>query len=98
MAGTNTSHAKIGPECAGCSCKPGTRLACAMGLKHRTNTRRMSAKFMLMDERATEEALAVCLHDIAANHTGFSPRGELAARSARAADLIVELRPSFETH
>jgi hypothetical protein len=52
----------------------------------------------LMDERATEEALAVCLHDIAANHTGFSPRRELAARSARAADLIVELRPSFETH
>jgi hypothetical protein len=53
---------------------------------------------MLMDQRATEEAISAYLYDIATNYMGLSPRPELVERSARAAKLLVALRPTFETH
>jgi hypothetical protein len=53
---------------------------------------------MLMDQRATEQAIATYLYDAATNYIGLSPRPELAVRSARTAKLLVALRPTFETH
>jgi len=53
---------------------------------------------MLMDQRATEQTIAAYLYDTAINYMGLSPRPELAARSTRAAKLLVSLRPTFEMH
>lgn len=53
---------------------------------------------MLMDERASEQAIVDYLYDIATNHMGLSPDPRLLDRNAQAADLLVGLRPSFETH
>jgi hypothetical protein len=53
---------------------------------------------MLMDQRATEQAIASYLFDIAVNHMGLSDGPRLAECSARTATLLVELRPTFETH
>lgn len=52
---------------------------------------------MLMDQRASQRAIAAHLYDVATGHMGLSPSPELAARSAHTADLLVELRPGFET-
>jgi len=53
---------------------------------------------MLMDQRATAQAIAFHLFDIAVNHMCLPDRPGLAERSARTAALLVELRPTFETH
>jgi hypothetical protein len=56
------------------------------------------AYVMLMDERATVEAIAAYLFEIATTHMGLSQTAELAARSDRVARTLVALRPEFETH
>ena len=56
------------------------------------------AYVMLMDEKASEQAMAAYLYDIATNYMGLSPSPQLMERSTSAANLIVGLRPSFETH
>jgi hypothetical protein len=53
---------------------------------------------MLMDERASSEAIAAYLSDIAINHMGLSAHAETAKRSVRAAAALMALRPEFETH
>jgi hypothetical protein len=53
---------------------------------------------MLMDERATREAIAAYLYDIATNYMGLSAHAYVAERSANAAAVLVGLRPDFETH
>jgi hypothetical protein len=53
---------------------------------------------MLIDERVSPRAIAAYLYDIATNYMGLSPSPDLETRSARAANLIVDLRPGFETH
>lgn len=53
---------------------------------------------MLMDQRATEQAIASHLFDIAVNHMCLPDRPRLAESSARTAALLVDLRPNFETH
>jgi hypothetical protein len=53
---------------------------------------------MLMDQRATEQAIASYLFDISVNHLCLSDRPRLTERSARTAALLIELRPTFETH
>ena len=57
------------------------------------------AYVMLMDERATADAIAAYLLDIATRYIGLSdPDGELRERSLRTAERLVEMRPDFETH
>lgn len=56
------------------------------------------AYVMLMDERATAMAIAAYLFDIATDRMGLSARPELAERSAHTAEILVGLRPQFETH
>jgi hypothetical protein len=53
---------------------------------------------MLMDERATREAIAAYLFDIAADHMGLGARPELAERCDQTAAILVGLRPQFELH
>lgn len=53
---------------------------------------------MMMDQRATEQAITAYLIDTAVNYIGLSYRPELAERSARTAELLIALRPTFETH
>jgi hypothetical protein len=53
---------------------------------------------MLMDERASTDAVATYLLDVALNHMGLSPSAELATRSAAAARTLAMLCPEFETH
>jgi hypothetical protein len=53
---------------------------------------------MLMDDRASSQAIAAYLHDIAINYIGITPGPELKARSTHAGSLVVSLRASFETH
>ena len=56
------------------------------------------AYVMLMDEKASEQAIAAYLYDIATSHMGLPPTALLMERSTNAAHLIARLRPSFETH
>ena len=56
------------------------------------------AYVMLMDERATGPAIAAYLFEIATDHMGLTARPELAERSAHTAEILVVLRPEFETH
>jgi hypothetical protein len=56
------------------------------------------AYVMLMDERATAEAIAAYLFEIATRHMGLSHIGRLAEASNRVAKTLVMLRPEFETH
>jgi len=56
------------------------------------------AYVMLMDERASAEAIATYLLEIATMHMGLSRTAELAARCDRAARALAALRPEFETH
>ncbi len=53
---------------------------------------------MLMDERATAEAIAAYLFEIATKHMGLTDIANLADRSDRVARTLVALRPEFETH
>jgi len=53
---------------------------------------------MLMDQRATPEAIAAHLYDRAVNHIGVPDRPEVFERSRHTAKLLAALRPSFETH
>ena|SRR5216683_5840838 len=55
------------------------------------------AYVMLMDDRATAGDIAAYLFKIAAEHMGLSDRGRLAERSDHVAELLVSLRPEFET-
>jgi hypothetical protein len=52
---------------------------------------------MLMDEHATAEAIAAYLFEVATGHMGLSDP-ELAERSKNTAELLIGLRPHFETH
>jgi hypothetical protein len=56
------------------------------------------AYLMLMHDRATAEAISAYLFEIATSHMGLSRTGDLADRSARAANTLVAMRPEFETH
>jgi len=56
------------------------------------------AYVMLMDQRATAEAISAYLFDIATRHMGLSRIADLAERSDRAARTLVAMRPAFETH
>lgn len=56
------------------------------------------AYVMLMDDRATAEAIAAYLFEIATKNMGLSNVAELANRSNRVANTLVTLRPEFETH
>jgi hypothetical protein len=56
------------------------------------------AYVMLMDERATAEAIAAYLFEIATRHMGLSHIAHLAESSNRVAKTLVMLRPEFETH
>jgi hypothetical protein len=53
---------------------------------------------MLMDERATAEAISAYLFEIATKHMGLSNIADLADRSDRVARTLVTIRPEFETH
>ena len=55
------------------------------------------AYVMLMDERATADAIAAYLFEVATGHMGLSDVAELADRSHRVANILVMLRPEFET-
>jgi hypothetical protein len=52
---------------------------------------------MLMDERASVEMIAACLFDVATEHMGSSGR-QVNESSRRTAEILVSLRPTFETH
>lgn len=53
---------------------------------------------MLIDERASRDAILKYLLDVAINHMGLSPHEFITQRSTRTADLLLSLRPQFETH
>ncbi len=53
---------------------------------------------MLMEQQATQQAIAAYLYDIATNYMGLTATPDLAERSDQAAELIVGLRPTFQTH
>ena len=55
------------------------------------------AYVMLMDERATADAIGAYLFDVATRHMGLSG-ATLAERSERAAKALIALRPEFEMH
>jgi len=53
---------------------------------------------MLMDRRATAEAITAYLFEIATRHMGLSAHAMLTERSSRAATILIGSRPEFETH
>jgi len=53
---------------------------------------------MLADERATREAIAAYLFDIAARHMGLANHSCLAERCERTAATLVGLRRQFGLH
>jgi hypothetical protein len=53
---------------------------------------------MLMDQRASTEAITAYLFDIATNYMGLSASEYIAERSAQTAKVLLALRPEFETH
>jgi hypothetical protein len=53
---------------------------------------------MLMDERATADAIAAYLYQIAAEHMGLGHHPRLEETSKSVAETLVALRPQFETH
>ncbi len=53
---------------------------------------------MVLDERTTAMAIEAYLFDIARDRMGLSARPELAERSALTAEILVSLRPRFETY
>ena len=56
------------------------------------------AYVMLMDQRATAQAISAYLFEIATKHMGLSNIADLANRSDRVARTLVTIRPEFETH
>jgi hypothetical protein len=56
------------------------------------------ANVMLMDERATAEAIAAYLFETATRRMGLSDIADLAARSNRVGKMLVAPRSEFETH
>jgi hypothetical protein len=56
------------------------------------------AYVMLMDDRATAEAIAAYLYQIASEHMGLGQQLRLAEDSKDVAQVLVALRPEFETH
>ena len=56
------------------------------------------AYVMLMDQRASAEAIAAYLFDIATNDMELSNTADLADRSDRVARTLVTMRPELETH
>jgi hypothetical protein len=56
------------------------------------------AYVMLIDERATADAIAAYLYQIAAEHMGLGHHPRLEEISKRVAETLVALRPQFETH
>jgi hypothetical protein len=55
------------------------------------------AYVMLMDERATAEAISAYLFEIATKHMGLLNIGGLARRCDRAAKVLFAMRSEFET-
>jgi hypothetical protein len=55
------------------------------------------AYVMLMDERASDSAIAAYLFNIATEHMGLFDHERLAERSNHVAKLLVGLRSQFET-
>ena len=53
---------------------------------------------MLMDQRATGQAIAAYLLDTTVNYMGISSPPELTERCANAAEQLIAMRPTFETH
>lgn len=51
---------------------------------------------MLMDERASTDAIFDYLHGIATEHMGLRPTAELLKRSRDTASILARLRPEFE--
>jgi hypothetical protein len=51
-----------------------------------------------VDERATAEAIAAYLFEIATRHIGLLDIADLAARSDRVGRTLLALRSAFETH
>jgi hypothetical protein len=56
------------------------------------------AYVMLMDEHASEQAIAAYLFDIATNDMGLTDVADLSERSNRTARILVSLHSEFETH
>jgi hypothetical protein len=56
------------------------------------------AYVMLMNERASAEAIAAYLFDIATRRMGLSHIPDVADRSDRAARTLIAMRSNFETH
>ena len=56
------------------------------------------AYVMLMEERATAEAIAAYLEDIATRHMGLSQTPAGLQSSKRTAQMLVAMRHEFETH
>lgn len=52
---------------------------------------------LLMDEES-EETVAAYLWGVATGHIGFEPTSNLAERTARKAEKLVSLRPSFRAN
>jgi hypothetical protein len=53
---------------------------------------------MLMDHRASEDAISRYLYETATGHIGLSPHESLAESCEKTAAVLVGLRPQFETH
>lgn len=53
---------------------------------------------MLMDEHASAQIITDYLFDIASRHMGLGNKAELLKRSAETADILLRMRPEFETH
>jgi hypothetical protein len=56
------------------------------------------AYVMLMDERATSEAIAAYLYQIAADHMGLGHHARIEEASKSVAETLVTLRPQFGMH
>lgn len=53
---------------------------------------------LLMEQRATQQAISSYLYDTATGYMGLSPSPRLFERSAHTAELLIALRPTFESH
>ena len=53
---------------------------------------------MLMDERASGEAIEAYLYAIATGHIGLSPSDYQKQQARKAADALIAVRPEFDLH
>lgn len=53
---------------------------------------------MLMDHRASESEIEQYLYDTATDYMGLDPHDALEKRCATTAQILVGMRPQFETH